>query len=107
MAKHPHPKDVPGLEQVVKALERAARVPTEGPLFELCIRNRTGEIVAAMTVQGFERVKHFSRRMATLGYAADVLGDDGVPCDVLYIQSSEVRDIFDDGAPNSGPVPLN
>jgi hypothetical protein len=43
--------------------------------------------------------------MARLGYAARILGDAGIGCDVNYTPSAGARDIFDDGEPLTDPAP--
>ena len=101
MPGYPQPKDVPGLEHVASALERAERMDAEGPPFELCICDPTGAILAAASVRGFDRVKAFSREMARLGFAARIVGDTHTGCDVAYVRADNVRDIFDDGASGS------
>jgi hypothetical protein len=106
MASYPHPRDVPGLEKVLTALQQAERVNAEGPEFQLCICDAERRIIAVSPVHGFDRVKAFSRAMAKLGFAAQVLGDGRVACDVTYVPCDQVRDIFDDGGPTSSPAPL-
>lgn len=106
MPEHPHPKDVPGLEKVVGALESAERVDSEGPPFELCICDASGQIIAAAQVVGFDRMKAFSRAMAKIGFGADIIGDTKSGCDVTYFRADHVRDVFDDGSPSSRPTPL-
>jgi hypothetical protein len=106
MASHPHPSDVPGLEKVLIALQQTERVNAEGPEFQLCICDADRQIIAVAPVSGFDRVKAFSRAMARLGFAAQVLGDPRVPCDVIYAPAEEVRDIFDDGGHRPAPHQL-
>ncbi len=106
MAALPSPQDVPGLEDVALALESARQLRTEGPPFSLCICDDQRQLIAAATLDGFDRVKEFSRAMSRLGYAAGVLGDPRAGCDGTVIPADAARDIFDDGAPQTDPAPL-
>jgi hypothetical protein len=106
MVAYPHPRHVPGLEAVARTLESAERLQTEGPPFRLCICDEQGTIIAAATVEGFDKVKAFSRHMARLGFAALIAGDHRAGCDVRYVPTPGARDIFDDGGPSSAPAPL-
>jgi hypothetical protein len=81
---------VPGLEKVSIALEQAERVNAEGPEFRLCICDADRRMIAVAMVNGFDRVKAFSRAMAKLGFAAQVLGDARSSCDVTYAPSEQV-----------------
>lgn len=106
MRSFPHPKDVPGLEAVEQALRRAVAVAASGPVFRVCVCSAQEEIVAVASVEGFDQLKRFSREMARHGYAARILGQAGIGCDVNYTPRAGARDIFDDGEPLTGPAPL-
>lgn len=62
--------------------------------------------MAAANMEGFDRVKRFSREMARLGYAAHIPGHVTAGCDITYTPEDGARDIFDDGEPLTDPAPL-
>jgi hypothetical protein len=64
------------------------------------------EIAAVASLEGFDQLKRFSREMARLGFAARIVREGGVGCDVHYTPSTGARDIFDDGEPLTDPAPL-
>jgi len=92
---------VPGLEGAVAALRKAMRTEGSGPAFVVCIANAEGTLVAAEHLDSYNQVKVFSREMAKLGYQASISGAPRKGCDVVYVQRSQARDIFDDGGPHS------
>ena len=98
---------MPGLEAVEEALRRAAAVGAGGPVFRVCVCSEQDEIVAVASLEGFDQLKRFSREMARLGFAARILGEPRVGCDVNYTRRVGARDIFDDGEPLTDPAPLN
>lgn len=96
---YPHPRDVVGLETVARVLSRAERTASNGLPFTVCICDTDGNKIAAAIINSFEAVKRFSREMARMRYAAEIVGDPYAGCDVMYRPSDAARDIFDDGSP--------
>lgn len=106
MPIHPHPRQVPGLEEVARALEKAEHGDASGPSFDVCVCNDRRQIVAGAKLASFDRVKRFSRYMHRLGYEADILASRTPGCDVLYIPADNPRDVFDDGFSPTDEAPL-
>lgn len=106
MPIHPHPSQVPGLDDVARALEKAEHGDDAGPSFDVCICDERRQIVAGATLASFDRVKRFSRYMHRLGYAADILRNPTPGCDVVYIPTDDPHDVFDDGFSPTDAAPL-
>ncbi|MCC2677070.1 MAG: hypothetical protein K0R58_4017 [Ramlibacter sp.] len=106
MRSLPRPADIPGLESVEQALQRAERADSFGPAFTVCVCNSEGRMLAGARLAGFDQLKRFGREMAKLGYGADILGDRYLGCDVVFAPTPAAKDIFDDGEPITSPSPL-